>query len=276
MGLLPELRPTVGHAPRSDARAALGSGLVAHLLAALSASRRLGDQVTGRIADVQGSPQWETDRQLGPAVRCQGSPDYLSLAEHPNWDLTGSFTFFARLRTSASTGILLSKRPNTTTSNYVVALQTSGSNNYLNLQWRNPGSTEYSLWGSDGFPAAPHSLAVVHQYSSAAIRYYIDGQADSGNPHTRPADFLTNNGNLLLGAQDEGALNSYLNAAFAELRIYNRALCAEEIARLSDPRQQQSGRWTGVRQRARIAIGGSATSARSVFGSRVVRGRVGR
>ena len=75
---------------------------------------------------------------------------------------------------------------------------------------------------------------VAYTWDGADVRLYVDGVFASSAPVSRSP--LTDERSLVIGKHPPGA-TEYLNGRLDELRIYNRALSAQEISELhrTDP-----------------------------------------
>jgi hypothetical protein len=101
-------------------------------------------------------------------------------------------------------------------------------------------------------------LAIV--YGSGILVEYVDGQEIGRSPYRPTGLSSVNSDDLYLGIQDNGDLWYPLNGAIDDLRIYNRALSADEVRALASPSSATS---TGSRSAASSLVAGSSPTAAS-------------
>src|SRR3989344_5797717 len=208
-----------------------------------------GNGNNGRLTSMDPATDWVVGKSgLGTALDFDGSNDYVQIPTQPfnypecsigscitnNYNLTFSIWF----RTSSSGGILgqtESASPPSAPNEYVPALYVdSGGNIRASFFWHGDYN-QNTTSGTDYRDNKWHHATAM--YTSGVERLYIDGvEVDS---QTISQDPYGNNGYVyLLGAaytnQWPSTNNSwyYFSGRLDEVRIYNRALSADEIKRL--------------------------------------------
>jgi hypothetical protein len=101
-----------------------------------------------------------------------------------------------------------------------------------NAVWLSPEKDASSIWNGDWH-------LVAGTYDGAMVRLYVDGvEVGTGNPTTLPIKYdLADSQKFLIGAYGHGgaSCNIGLTADVDDVRIYNRALTANEIYAIFSP-----------------------------------------
>ena len=180
----------------------------------------------GNHGTLTNGPTWNVG-QFGTALSIDGVNDYVNGGSAFNFT-SESFSIFHWLKLNVLTTnpVLLWKGNDSVSGYYAQAINTNGG--------RLAFITSQSAAGqvSDAY-----NLAMVgdwHHYgyvrNGASIRIYFDGidRTTNAGTHINPASSANN---FIFGAYNNGASN-WTNAFVDDVRVYNRALSAAEIARL--------------------------------------------
>jgi hypothetical protein len=164
--------------------------------------------------------------KLGQGLQFDGSNDYVSVADTNNsLDLSSAFTISAWVLTRGDTGnfqVIAAKAayPGQT---YYFYLQPSG----LELTLAIDATEHFTSSVTSLQPNQWYHVVGLFDNASNRIKLYIDGNlvldaAETGNPSINDDDVLISN----------STVSEFWNGKIDDLRIYNRALSADEIKRL--------------------------------------------
>ncbi len=102
----------------------------------------------------------------------------------------------------------------------VFGTYTDGSGHFMFYGW---GSADFATgFVPDG---AMHHVAV--SYDSTSVRVYVDGTLTSAGAVARTLN--TGNGKLYLGVREDLSSSTFSNTVMDEVRVWNRALCPDEL-----------------------------------------------
>ncbi|MFH1372008.1 MAG: LamG domain-containing protein [Planctomycetota bacterium] len=198
---------------------------------------------TGNVApaadgNLFGNPRWTTGRVgLGGSIDLDGNGDFVQIPDADKLDITYSLTvaFWLRVDNFGSNWQMIVIK-GTAYNEQVWKFEQDGPSPPA------PGSGRilFCVGGEGGLPGCRngltrvddgqwHHVAGVYNGATGEQILYIDGFQDaygSGTPVTIPTNDLT----LNISQVKDG---EYVDGGFDELRIYNRALSAEEIADLA-------------------------------------------
>ncbi len=166
-----------------------------------------------------GTPTWTTGK-VGSALTFNGSSQSVSGTDV---DLATNITVEAWVRPGAAsvTGTAVSKHSGTTDINGLLSF-TSGTPSF---SITTGGSQRTATGGASvGSGTWAH---VVGTYDGSNVRLYVNGVA-SGSPTATTGAIATNNFSWTVG-KNASAATGYLNATIDEVKIFSRALSAEEI-----------------------------------------------
>ena len=198
------------------------------------------DEASGNIAyDSSGNnnhgtlingPKWTRDvsssatlRPNGGALQFDGVDDYVEVPHSASLNLTNNFTLEAwiyRNVANARHEILYKYRGTSGVDNYDFLVD---NDNTLRFQFQDSGGNWRSAFSWRVVSAnAWHHVAVV--FSQPNVKFYIDGVETIKTLNYTPG---TGNGSLRIGTMTP--YGSWFNGLIDEVRIYNRALSAEEV-----------------------------------------------
>ena len=187
----------------------------------------------GNDADVVGSPAWVKGFQ-GSALALDGS-SHAVVSDQAGLDVSTGLTLSAWIQPSAQTDQdLISRAVTNSVDGYTLGLSSSSSATapgtvFLRLNQATSGSA-FQLSSVSQYPAT--GLAWMHvaaTYDGTTMRMYINGVEESSIPG--PVSIATNAVDFGIGAQSDGA--NPFHGVFDDVRVYNRALSASEIAAFS-------------------------------------------
>jgi len=176
-------------------------------------------------------PVWTTS-QINGALSFDGVNDYVQVPYSSALSVTSTFTFAFWIYVDANFtlgGCIISKDgTGDTTGAYNVYASYGGphnigyeTNNKSPDLYTGPNSLSPGVWN--------HVAITFNNSASPKMRIYIDGiEKGSGSPPA-PSSLSTI---LLIGRRGSSSAPSYLNTKLDDVRIYNRALSAEEIQQL--------------------------------------------
>ncbi len=182
----------------------------------------------GNMGTLTNEPTWTTGK-VGQAVQMDGTNDYITLGAPTSLNLTGPFTVMAWVkRDSLSDWARIGGK-------YYYSGGSSGS-------WEIDGGQGYlrcyvkagGVWSGADAPAGTFNQTstwymVGCVYNGSRILTYINGTQQSSN--WASGTVATSSYPTSIGTTSDGvSAQNYMNGAFDEFRIYNRALSAAEIA----------------------------------------------
>jgi hypothetical protein len=208
-----------------------------------------GKDMTPNVRDISGlgnhgtlggqSATTTTIGKVGQALKFDGSNDYVSLGtgpgQHGSSAMSVGFWFRSRVGDSAYQTIITQIRSGfsgwyiarITNEKFEVSIDTSGS--------------PVAVAQSDSSYADTNWHHVMGIYDGATVQVYVDGVATDSSPPSKSGTVNVSSGNsrpVCLGIASSGALTcaelgtSNLDSDIDDLRIYNRALSANEVKQL--------------------------------------------
>ncbi|MFH1230652.1 MAG: LamG domain-containing protein [Planctomycetota bacterium] len=169
------------------------------------------------------SSTWATGK-VGGAAQFDGVDDYVNVPHSNSLEPVNSVTFEAWVKRNGDNGSwqgILSKSDFSPNGGYHFGIQ----NNQNVLMYLYVGGT----WvGQEVGPVPDNEWAhIVGTYDGAMIKIYINGTLMGSWAQTGNFNYTTDNVNLTIGKRTD-AVGKY-NGSVDEVRIYNRALSAEEV-----------------------------------------------
>ena len=178
-------------------------------------------------AALSGSPTFGTGR-IGNALSLDGSTQYGTVADEASLDITDAITIAAWIEPAKlATQHLVQKGTMGAPNGYELSLASTGK---VFFRLNNTAATRIdstTLYPTDG-----HTwMHVAVTWDGSDMRIYVNGVAEGGTV-AGPAAIATNSNPLVIGAVSD--LTYKFQGAIDDVRIYNRALSAGEIAALAE------------------------------------------
>jgi RHS repeat-associated protein len=206
-----------------------GSGLPAGLVAAYGFEEGSGSSVAdgsgqGNDGDVDGA-SWTTSGKFGNALDFDGVDDSIAVEDHPSIDVSTSMTVSAWVKPHAigpGHQVLVAKERGTTSGTYALHASTSST------------FPEFELRSNAWYDAKASSALANNQWAYVAgswdgqtIKLYVNGTLAASKAMTGP--ILTSDRPLRIGGTEVFGPDLYFDGLIDEVRVYNRALSAQEI-----------------------------------------------
>lgn len=180
--------------------------------------------VTGYDVPGCGTSATTTVTVFGAALNFDGNDDYVNIPDDPSLNISGPITIESWVYATKNSGVqnVISKSNNVNNNGYIFPRTDDGWNTFV---------AYFTINGSWQTLSAPfaglnqwHHLATT--YDGTYIRLYQDGILAATSP-AYPGSITLNSNNLALGVQPGFA--EFFGGSADECRIWNRALCKEEI-----------------------------------------------
>jgi hypothetical protein len=187
----------------------------------------------GNNGTINGDPTWVAAGKVGSALRFDGAGDYVDCGAGATLNITNGVTIAAWIKLSV-TGLdqKIAGNQDNTTGGYKFGVY---SNNRVEFEIRTSagaGTLNRSVAGGTAL-ATDIWYHVVGVYSEGNyIRTYVNGVLDRAL--TTTAVLGTSTGTLKIGCEPYTTTANFFNGIIDDLRIYNKALSAGEIAYLAD------------------------------------------
>jgi len=189
-----------------------------------SGSVLVDSSVYGNNANLLGNPSWVTGIS-GLALEIDGANDYALASDSNSLNITGSVTLAAWVKPEKTDTQRLIRKVGGG-SGYSLFLSANG---YASVRFNNNNS--YRVNTSALYPNDGNSwVHIAATYDGSSIRTYIDGLPDTSTNLT--FSIMSTGSDMSIGAESDGSFK--LQGTIDDVRIYNRALDASEIALLAD------------------------------------------
>lgn len=201
-----------------------------------SGSNATDSSTNGTTFALTGSPTWTTG-QIAGAIDLDGSTQYAAVASSDIFEMDGTENFslsgWFNRDTATSSDTIFAKRLGTASNNtgYIVYLDATTDKLTFEVS---DGTDEYQMESVSTFTATGwHHYTVVWDESGASqTKMYIDGNQETA---TTTGTFtsvgaLTNTLSVAIGMDSNSA--THFDGKLDEIRLYNRALSADEAAQL--------------------------------------------
>ena len=190
-----------------------------------SAADSSGNNLTGTLTN---GPVWDS----AGALAFDGSNDHVNIGNPSALQLTGAMTLSAwiKVESFANSGRIVAKQGGSTARSWGLNVESSGaasfqiaSNASTLLLVNSPATLQTGQW---------YLLTGVYE-PGVSLKLYIDGTLAATNSTAIPsAQFSANGLNVNIGRRPSGDL--HFNGLADDVRIYDRALSAAEVAALAD------------------------------------------
>ncbi len=192
--------------------------------------------------DFNSSSGWTTGNaaaNTGSALKFDGSNDYVDVADATSLEPSAlTISFWLKLNTIPDMGILGKQFPLDViwniTNGYLI--RTNMPNEIMLIV--GTGTSQVAISASSFATSTWYFVTATHDGSN--IRLYKDGVLVAGPTSASPISY-TDSGNLAIGRESGGTAGAH-NGLIDEVRIYNRALSADEIRYLYN-RKQPIAHW---------------------------------
>lgn len=193
-----------------------------------------GNANHGTLKPSGSEPTWVSGK-FGNALSFDGSNDYVEIPDHNTLDITGDLTLEAWIKPDSvsyiAQGEIVGKWVANDTSYYFaikdgelqMRISATGSD-YYNVEETSNANLNINTW---------YHVAGVYDASAQDIKLYINGVEESTTvTGTIPSSIHSGSENLKIGGFSPGY---YFDGIIDEVRTYNEALSADQIAVLASP-----------------------------------------
>lgn len=196
---------------------------------------------SGNNGTLTNGPKW-TRGKISGGLQFDGTDDYVSIVDSASLDLTGSITIgaFVNVSSLASLNPIITKRrtsggsePADDDINYFLTISTDGK---VSFTYRDSVDAPHSYSTNDSLISTDSYYFVMFSYTfgtASSAKMYVNGTLKPGSwtQGTGNSSAVTNNWALTIGKDYYCAtpIYRYFKGAIDEVRIYNRALSAEEV-----------------------------------------------
>ena len=211
---------------RSVEWAAQNNGLVGHWQLDEGAGTTTADNVGSNDATITNGT-WTTG-VLGNAVDLNGSSGSISIPNAPNLQMTDALTIAGWVNADSwGSGFdvdVIARKGDGNPNNYQLAIDNSNVTLYLD------GSDNSSTLTGDTTLNTGRWYHVAATWNGSEVNIYLDGALDHSPAYTRGGTIGIDTRNLYIGGRGS---NDVFDDTVDDVRIYNRALSAAEVAALS-------------------------------------------
>ncbi|MHB0865703.1 MAG: LamG domain-containing protein [Minisyncoccota bacterium] len=176
-----------------------------------------------------------TPGPVGQALSFNGTSNYVSITTG-NTNFTGALTVSAWIRPTTAGGEIASKCLNNGATYNPFDFSATNINGSNVLYSVRASSSDYSaFWGGAWTPGVWQHVVVVYADGNVATSpiYYVNGTPSSATTlHGSTGTVLGSDKPILIGSRDDTKGSSGFNGAIDDVRIYSRALSAQEVQQL--------------------------------------------
>jgi hypothetical protein len=187
----------------------------------------------GNTGTLQNSPTWLAGK-LGGALSFNGSNQYVDIGNPSDLRITGSLTITAWVNGTSYAGdnVVLSKWAAAGNRSYDLRISVTDCGAAdVEFLLSDDGSSPETLCGTTAIGTGGwHFIAAVYDPSTPAMKIYVDGALNGTNTVNPPLSLYNGTQNVNMGRKSDAS--GYFNGALDDVRIYNRALSASEIAQI--------------------------------------------
>jgi len=196
-----------------------------------------GEGNSGRwISNASAYNRWNlTNGKYNGGIRFDGNGDWVNVSDDDSLDVT-KFTLEAWIKASTDTAdefrTIINKETSNTNRNFWLTLWSTSDarcGDFVPVLRMSVGGSGTTVCGTSALnDDVWHHVAVT--YDQSTMRLYVDGVLDNSTTETGTPD--TSIGSVLIGAEvgTSSAARRFFNGTIDEVRVYSRALTAEEIA----------------------------------------------
>ena len=176
---------------------------------------------------IVGTPSWVTGARDISALEFDGLTNYVTVADDNSLDITSSITMAAWIKTTVTVNTAQSIiNKSNGTSGYELSLSNDGK---IITRFFSPDGSAYQVDSTSDYPLTGSWIHVAATYDGSTIRIYTNGEEDSsGN-----GSFSIGTNDLALGFGSQSDGGTKFKGAIDDVRIYNRALTADDIQGLA-------------------------------------------
>lgn len=170
-------------------------------------------------------PAWVAGKneKLGKAMQFDGVDDYVDCGNDSSFNITDAITIEAWVKLASgwdSHGVITIKSNGTNWNDANWYLRV-GSDKKIRMLWGSGSDSKYYITNDAISENVWHHIVVTWD------KIYIDGSEMATTPSGTATTHTTTTHNIIIGASDIPSV--YFNGSIDEVRIYNRALGADEI-----------------------------------------------
>jgi hypothetical protein len=167
--------------------------------------------------------------KYGNALSFDGSDDYVEVADSSSLDITNTITISAWINGTYTGNHHVVRKLNDTSQGVIYLLRVNGSGI---LQPALNNGTPYTIFNSTNSLQNNTWYHVAFTYDGNNVKIFINGVLDSTTSYT--GNIVTSGNVLRIGRGDPA---DYFNGTIDNVKIWDRALTAEEIKTDFDPKQ---------------------------------------
>lgn len=185
---------------------------------------------------LNGNATWTAGKR-GAAVTLDGTGDYVQMSNEPDFERTDAFTISAWVKlpsATPSTPDTIVSKVNGSNVGYAISIRGDIANDPVEYELRGASTflsiRSFQTWQAETWT---HLVWTYDGSNTAAgMRLYRDGVVQSDLTDSENlTQTISNTSNLVVGAFGGAGANSF-SGAIDEVRVYNRALSATEVAAL--------------------------------------------
>jgi len=178
----------------------------------------------GNDGTLVNGPTWIADGKYGGALKFDGVNDYVYVRDSDTLDVTNNFTIEHWFRPNSSINQWDTVTKSVGGGNYESFRINPANQSQLCFQWSNTSQRNFTCFTVNFVTGAWHHIAVTFVNGNVSLYFngtYVDSQTV---PFT---SIYASTGYLFIGTRNGGY--NWVNGTIDEVRIYNRALSADEI-----------------------------------------------
>jgi glucose/arabinose dehydrogenase len=185
-----------------------------------------GHSLTGTLAN---GPTWVAGKHAS-AIGFDGADDRVDIGNAPSLQITGSMTVSAWVNEAtfpADDAAIVSKR---TSTGFQLDTTVDTGPRTIGFKLTNASGTDMIRYGATAMQSGTwYHVTGVYDAASQTMNVYLNGALDNGSTAgTITSTQLGSTANVMIGLRPDGGFG--FNGAVDDVRIYNRALSATEVA----------------------------------------------